>query len=84
MGNSPSKILFRLRSKGHITEEEYAKLKEAVVLAKESKETTHFFGINGAYDSNIACDKCGYKTTRYALKDAKYCPMCGRLIGEAE
>jgi len=80
MGNSPSKILSRLRSKDHITEEEYVKLKAAVVTATESKEPTQFIHISGGYDRNVYCQKCGYKTTTYALIEAEYCPKCGRYI----
>ena len=80
MGNSPSKILSRLRSKEYITEEEYAKLKEAVVLARDSKEPTQFIHIGGSYGSDVYCQKCKYKTTTYALIEAEYCPKCGRQI----
>ena len=82
MGNSPSKILFRLRSQGHITEEEYSKLKNAITVARDENEPTTFIGDRGAYDSCARCVKCGYKTTWYILNgaDAKYCPNCGRAI----
>ena len=80
MGNSPSKILFRLREHGHISEEEYTKLKEAIALTKAEREPTQFLPIHGSYDYNIACKKCGYTTTWYDLQDSKYCPRCGKLI----
>ena len=80
MGNSPSNILFRLHTKGHITDEEYDKLKEAVVTARDSKEPTKFIHIGGSYGSDVYCQKCRYKTTTYALIEAEYCPKCGRLI----
>jgi len=82
MGNSPSSILFRLRDKGHITEEEYTKLKEAVTLAREDSEPTIFIPVCGGYDHKLFCKKCGYQTTRYELKDAKHCPMCGKIINK--
>ena len=80
MGNSPSNILFRLRS--HITEEEYVKLKKAITIARDENEPTTFIGDRGAYDSCRRCVKCGYKTTQYILNDAdaKCCPNCGRII----
>ena len=82
MGNSPSNILFRLRTKGHITDDEYHKLKTAITIARDENEPTTFIGDKGAYDSFKRCVKCGYKTTRYILNDAnaKYCPKCGRQI----
>ena len=80
MGNSPSNILFRLHTKGHITDEEYDKLKEAVVTATESKKPTQFIHIRGGYDVDVSCKKCGYVTTTYALIEAEYCPKCGRHI----
>lgn len=82
MGNSPSNILFRLHTKGHITDEEYDKLKKAITIARDENEPTTFIGDRGAYDSYARCVKCGYKTTWYSLNDAgaKYCPICGRSI----
>lgn len=82
MGNSPSNILFRLHTKGHITDEEYDKLKNAITVARDENESTTFIGDRGAYDSCKRCVKCGYKTTQYILNDAgaKYCPNCGRPI----
>lgn len=82
MGNSPSNILFRLRLRKQITEEEYNKLKEAITIARDENEPTIFIGDRGAYDTCIRCVKCGYKTTQYILNDAdaKYCPNCGRQI----
>ena len=80
MSNSPSTILHRLRSEGHITEEECNKLNEAISVATASREPTRFIGISGGYDFDIFCETCGYKTSRFDLKDAKYCPMCGRSI----
>ena len=80
MCDSPSKILFRLKSKGHITEEEYAKLRNAITEANESKEPTQFIPINGGYDRNVRCQKCGYNTTTYNLIGAECCPKCGRQI----
>lgn len=82
MGNSPSNILFRLREHGHISEEEYTKLKNAITIARDENEPTTFIGDRGAYDSCKRCVKCGYKTTQYILHDAgaKYCPNCGRQI----
>ena len=82
MGNSPSNILFRLLTNGHITAEEYDKLKRAIAVARDENEPTIFIGDRGAYDTCIRCVKCGYKTTNYALNDAGaiYCPHCGRKI----
>ena len=80
MGNSPSKILFRLRSQGHITEEEYEKLRKAIALANESKEPTQFIHIGGNYGSDVYCNKCKYETTAYKISNANYCPKCGRTI----
>lgn len=81
MGNSPSNILFRLHTKGHITDEEYAKLKNAITVARDENEPTTFIGDRGAYDDCKRCVKCGYKTTQYVIYgDAKYCPNCGRQI----
>ena len=82
MGNSPSNILFRLHTKGHITDEEYDKLKTAITIATDSREPTKFIGDRGAYDSCKRCVKCGYKTTKYVIYEAnaKYCPNCGRQI----
>ena len=82
MGNSPSNILFRLHTKGHITDEEYAKLKNAITVARDEIEPTTFIGDRGAYDSCRRCVKCGYKTAKDILidADAKYCPNCGRQI----
>lgn len=80
MGNSPSKILSRLRSKEHITQEEYDKLKNAITVARDENAPTTFIGDRGAYDSCKRCVKCGYKTTRDILIEAEYCPKCGRLI----
>lgn len=82
MGNSPSNILFRLHTKGHITDEEYDKLKNAITVARDENEPTTFIGDRGAYDSCKRCVKCGYKTTKDILidADAKYCPNCGRQI----
>ena len=81
MSNSPSNILFRLHTKGHITDDEYDKLKNAVTVARDENEPTTFIGDRGAYDSCMRCVKCGYKTTQYAIYgDAKYCPNCGRKI----
>ena len=82
MGNSSSSILFRLHTKGHITDEEYDKLKNAIAIARDENEPTAFIGDRGAYDSCKRCVKCGYKTTQYILNDAdaKYCPNCGRII----
>lgn len=82
MSNSPSSILSRLRSKGHITQEEYDKLKNAITVARDENEPTTFIGDRGAYDSWKRCVKCGYKTTQYVLNeaDAKHCPNCGRQI----
>ena len=84
MSNSPSSILSRLRSKGHITQEEYDKLKTAITVARDENEPTTFIGDRGAYDSCKRCVKCGYKTTRYVIYEAnaKYCPNCGRQIKE--
>ena len=81
MSNSPSNILSRLRSKGHITQEEYDKLKNAITVARDENEPTTFIGDRGAYDDCKRCVKCGYKTTQYVIySDAKYCPNCGRQI----
>ena len=82
MGNSPSNILFRLHTKGHITDEEYDKLKNAITVARDENKPTTFIGDRGAYDSCMRCVKCGYKTTQYIIygTNAKYCPNCGRLI----
>lgn len=82
MSNSPSSILFRLHTKGYITNEEYDKLKNPITLARVKNEPTTFIGDRGAYDSCRRCVKCGYKTTQYILNDAgaKYCPSCGRQI----
>lgn len=80
MGNSPSSILFRLHTKGHITGEEYDKLKNATTVARDENEPTTFIGDRGAYDSCKRCVKCGYKTTHNILIEADYCPKCGRLI----
>lgn len=82
MSNSPSNILFRLHTQGHITDEEYGKLKNAITIARDENEPTTFIGDRGAYDSCKRCVKCGYKTTKDILIDAnaKYCPNCGRQI----
>lgn len=84
MGNSPSKILSRLRSKGHITDEEYDKLKNAITVARDENEPTTFIGDRGAYDRRKRCVKCGFITLQCILNDtdAKYCPNCGRKIKE--
>lgn len=84
MGNSPSNILFRLHTNGHITNEEYDKLKNAITIARDENEPTTFIGDRGAYDSCRRCVKCGYKITKDILIDAdvKYCPNCGRQIND--
>lgn len=84
MGNSPSNILFRLHTKGHITDEEYDKLKNAITIARDENEPTTFIGDRGGYDICKRCVKCGYKTSQYILNGAgvKYCPNCGRRITE--
>ena len=48
MGNSPSNILFRLHTKGHITDEEYDKLKKAITIARDENESTTLY-----------CPRCG-------------------------
>lgn len=80
MSNSPSNILYRLHTKGHITDEEYDKLKNAIAVARDENEPTIFIGARGAYDTYIRCVKCGYKTTTHDLAGAIYCPHCGRKI----
>lgn len=80
MCDSPSKMLFRLKSKGHITEEEYVKLRNAITLANESKEPTRFIHIGGSYGTDVYCKKCKYKTTTYDILNDKYCSGCGSQI----
>jgi len=84
MGNSPSNILFRLHTKGHITDEEYTKLKNAITVARDENEPTRLIHIRGGYDINCYCEKCKYETTFYALLDANYCPQCGRRLNRRE